>query len=270
MSRTLLIILLLLSLIFNVFFLLGRFGTQSVAVADPGERLAQSLDLTDRQRVRFDELRSDLRADTAAPRAHIAELQSNLASALEAETPNLDRVRALVEQISTEQLAARSMAADHLGSFLDILDPDQRRRLGRRMGAMSHPNHGPADLSAFDTDGDGRLDETERAEATRLIRQRRDSIREQRKAMAKRFDLDGDGNLNPDERRALREHLLEQGLVRPHPHDRRPDDRGGHGDRRGDRRHGPHRGPNGGHPDGGPPPGDQPLDTPPPGPPPPA
>jgi hypothetical protein len=70
MTRTLLIIALLLSLVFNAFFLLGRFSTETVATADPAQRLAQSLDLTDRQRVRFNELRTQLHADTAAPRAH--------------------------------------------------------------------------------------------------------------------------------------------------------------------------------------------------------
>lgn len=262
MSRTLLTILLLLSLVFNAFFLLGRFSTESVAVADPGERLAQSLKLTDRQRIRFDELRSNLQADTAAPRAHIAELQGNLAAVLEEVSPDLERARSLVEQISTERLAAQSMAADHLGSFLDILDPDQRRRLGRRMGAMSHPDRGPADLSAFDADGDGRLDETERAEATKLIRERHNTMREQRKALAAQFDADGDGSLNPDERRAFREHLLEQGLAPQRPRGHRVGDHDGPPEgRRGDGRRGPHNG----HPPGsGPPPGHGPPDGPPP------
>ena len=261
MSRMVLTILLLLSLVFNAFFLLGRFSADPVAVADPGERLAQSLKLTDRQRIRFDELRSTLQADTAAPRARIAELQGNLASVLEEESPDLEDVRSLVEQISFEQAQARSMAADHLGSFLDLLDPDQRRRLGRRMGAMSHRSRPPTDLSAFDVNNDGRLDETERAEATRLIHERHEAMRKKRKDLASQFDADGDGSLNPDERQAFREHLLEQGLAPQHPrghrvgeHDGPPEGRRGEG-RRGEGRRGPHNG----HP-----PGHNPPDEPPP------
>jgi hypothetical protein len=122
------------------------------------------------------------------------------------------------------------------------------------MGAKLHPDHGAADLSAFDTNGDGRLDDAERKQATTLIRERHDAMRSQRKALAEQFDVDGDGSLSLDERKALREQLLEQGLVPKGPRGHRPNDRRGRGNRRGEG-----HSPNGGPPPGGPPPPNAPF-----------
>ncbi|MCH2136247.1 MAG: periplasmic heavy metal sensor [Phycisphaerales bacterium] len=254
MSRSMLLIVLGLSLIFNVFFLLGRFGPGTVATADPAERLAQSLDLTQLQRTRFDELRTELQVETAAPRARIAQLQQALADELETESPDIDRVRDLTDQIAGERRSARALAADHLGSFIDMLDPDQRRRLGRRLGEASRRHHPPLpDLTEFDVNGDGEIDQSEHEAARKLVHQRHEELRQRRQAMAEEFDADGDGTLSPDERRAFREALLERGLHHPR--------RGPRGERRGPGGKQPHEHPPHDHPphggpgsDGPPPP----------------
>ena len=261
MNARILALLLGLSVLFNACFVLGWFGIgNTAAAADPAERMAQSLDLSDRQRMRFDELRTSLDNDTASLRNHVRELRGQLAQTLEQDAPDIDRVRELVAEISTQQMETRVIAADHLSSFLDLLDPKQRRALGRRLGAAGK-HHMPEHLmSSFDTDGNGEIDDAEREKARAAMQQRHEAMREQRKAMADQFDADGDGTLNPEERQALREHLLEQGLISSHRGDGNRDGRGNsEGRRRGSGRRGP--GPDG--PQDGPPPGHPPGDGPP-------
>jgi Spy/CpxP family protein refolding chaperone len=264
MNNRLLSLLLGLSVLFNACFMLGWFGIGNTATADPAERLARSLDLSDRQRMRFDELRTSLDNDTASLHVHVRELRTQLAQTLEQDAPNIDRVRELVAEISTQQMETRVIAAGHLSSFLDLLDPDQRRALGRRLGAAGKRHLPEHLLSSFDTDGNGEIDDEERQNARAAMQLRHEAMREQRKAMAEQFDSDGDGTLNPEERQALREHLLEQGLIPPHRGDGARDGRGnGEGRRRGSGRRGP--GPDGApdSPRDGPPPGHPPGDAPP-------
>lgn len=62
-------------------------------------------------------------------------------------------------------------------------------------------------LEKFDTNKDGKLDETERAAAREATRENRGKLREQ--ALAK-FDKDGDGKLNDEEKAAAREAMKER------------------------------------------------------------
>jgi Ca2+-binding EF-hand superfamily protein len=64
-------------------------------------------------------------------------------------------------------------------------------------------------LERFDHDGDGRLDDAERAEAERFLEQRRRERELRRAEMMRRFDVDGDGRLNAEEREAMRRWLQE-------------------------------------------------------------
>jgi hypothetical protein len=267
MSRRTLSIALLLSLIFNAFFLIGWLGgTGNAALADPADRLARSLELTPRQQMRFAELRSSVTAETLTLHAHIAELRDALAQTLEADAPDLERVRMLVGEISSEQANTQTIAASHLGSFIDILDKDQRRMLGRRLGGGRHPEHLHANLKAFDANDDGTIDKDERAAAMEQIRAKHEDRRRQREEIARQFDADGDGTLSGDERQALREHLLEQGLMPPHFGDRNGRPGVGRGEGRGEGRGAGRgegrgqRGPRGGPGRGGPPPPDAPQD----------
>ena len=58
-------------------------------------------------------------------------------------------------------------------------------------------------MKRFDADGDGRLNEAERA-ALRSEMEKRHSKRPDREKMMKKYDTDGDGQLSEEERSALR------------------------------------------------------------------
>ena len=256
MSKRALVVLLGLSVLFNACFVLGWIGASSTATADASNRLATSLDLNDAQRHRLDEMQQSLRSETGAIRAHVAQLRQSLAASLEAKSPDLQHVRTLVAEISSQQREAQTIAADHLGTFLDMLSPEQRRAFGRRLGRGPRHLPPPHVLEQYDADEDGEVNEHELATAMDDIRTRHAEMRERRQALAEQFDADGDGRLDETERAALREQLLEEGLMSPHHADR---ERGpGDGHRRGPRRgRGQGRNGEGPPPDGpGPPPPD--------------
>ncbi|MCH2138113.1 MAG: periplasmic heavy metal sensor [Phycisphaerales bacterium] len=262
-TRTLLI-LLSLSLLFNACFIAGWIGASNLAAAGAGagiDRLAQSLELDDVQRKHLDELHASMRSETAAIQAHVGTLRRQLAQALESDSPDLEHVRTLVADISAEQREAQMIAADHLGSFLDMLDPKQRRTLGRRLGRGGHHHMPPPHvLEPYDADDNGQLDDDELASAMSDIRSRHERIRERQAELAREFDADGDGRLNGEEREALRAKLLEEGLLPPHH-----GDRAGRGERgSGEGRRGPRRGRGQGRGGEAPPSGDGPPAQPPP------
>jgi hypothetical protein len=86
---------------------------------------------------------------------------------------------------------------------------------GGRGGPPRLHGHGPAGpgrgpvrqamLQRFDQDHDGRLNDTERAEARKAGEARRTQAQAHRKEALTRFDADGDGQLGETERQAMRE-----------------------------------------------------------------
>ena len=62
-------------------------------------------------------------------------------------------------------------------------------------------------MKQFDRDGDGRLNEEERAEAMKALREKTADLAEMRRKFAReiiaKFDKDGDGKLSREERRAM-------------------------------------------------------------------
>jgi len=76
-------------------------------------------------------------------------------------------------------------------------DPEGRR--GRR---GMPPKLRQKLLEQFDANGDGRLDETERAAAKAAMQAKREERKQQ---ILERFDADGDGQLNDEEKAAAKE-----------------------------------------------------------------
>lgn len=71
----------------------------------------------------------------------------------------------------------------------------------------------------FDKNGDGKLDDAEKADMMAKMNERNPEAAARMKEMVKRFDKDGDGKLNDDERKAMMEErakrMQEKGVTPP-------------------------------------------------------
>ena len=71
----------------------------------------------------------------------------------------------------------------------------------------------------FDKNGDGKLDDAERAAMMEAFKQRHPEAGPKMQELIKRFDKDGDGKLNDEERKAMMEerakHMQEKGVPPP-------------------------------------------------------
>jgi uncharacterized membrane protein len=231
-----------LSLIFNIFFVIGALGKRP-----PRGRLAKitqaarELDLDAQQSSRFGEIQAEFRVEADLIGQELHQIRGEIADQLNADSPDSEELSELMQRESELILQRRSTATQHFGHFVDILTPSQRHDLGHRM----HPKHGtnerPADppqvVAQFDADGDGKLNDEERIEAHQAMDRRREQAFRRRAEMREQFDADGDEQLSPQEREAMRAWLLEQGLKpprneggpkggRPHRGDHRPPRRG--------------------------------------------
>ncbi|MDP7070108.1 MAG: periplasmic heavy metal sensor [Phycisphaerales bacterium] len=251
MKSRLLLVLLILSLIFNVFFLIGalRQPAKRNAMAELA-RVAHELRLDDRQAERFGELRDSFRGEAGVVGEELREVRQAIRDALASESVDTAALEQLMARESELIASRRELAAGHFGRFVDLLTPQQRHDLGRRLhgGRGERPGDPHLLVQKFDADGDGALDDVEWREAHRLMEQRRDKRAVRREELRRQFDLDANGELEPEEREAMRAWLLEQGFSPPQDGPRRHPPRGD----------GPRGGPppGGGHgPRGGPPPG---------------
>ncbi len=257
MKTRILMALLGLSIIFNIFFVAGalrhqRRGDPVAAIT----QVANELSLDTQQADRLAELRKSFREDTALIREELHEVHEAIGIEMASDAPDATTLRELMERESDLIAQRRQAAQQHFGHFVDLLTPEQRHGLGRRM----HPKHMHSDRPAepphiverFDSDGDGTLDDEERAEARRSVETRRQRHVNWQAEMRHKFDENQDGHLDAEEQEALRAWLLEQGFTPP---DEFRDD---HRRRRDHRRPGgpPPRG--GPHGSGGSPPGNQP------------
>jgi Spy/CpxP family protein refolding chaperone len=267
MKIRLLMALLALSLIFNIFFIAGAMRQQR-----PGDpiaaitRVANELSLDEQQAGRLAELRASFREETALVREELHEVHDAIASEMASDSPDGTILRSLMEREASLIAERRQAAQQHFGHFVELLTPEQRHDLGRRMhpdrGRGDRPGDPPHIVQRFDVDGDGVLNDAERGEARRAVETRREQHATWRADMRRQFDENQDGRLDAEEREAMRAWLLEQGITPP------DEFREEHRRRRDQRRHGggppPRGGPRGpgGLPPGGPP------SSPPPGPPP--
>jgi len=257
MKVPLLSALLALSVIFNIFFIAGAM--QPNRPEDPIAsitRVANELSLDQQQADRLSELRASFREETALVREELHEVHDAIGAEMASESPDGTKLRTLMQREAALIGERRAAAQQHFGHFAELLTPEQRHHLGRRM----HPEHGRRDHRAdppyvadrFDADGDGVLNESERAEARKSVEIRRNQQATWRAEMRQKFDENQDGRLDANEREAMRAWLLEQGITPP------DDSRDEHRRRRG-----------GGPPRGGPRgPGGPPSGNPPQGPPP--
>lgn len=199
-----------LSLLFNVFFAVGYAKARAEAQTGSSRAVGlvtQELNLDKRQAAAFASLRTGGDEDVLRP--GIALAQQELIAELDHEEPDPDRVRAIVARQGELIQQQRLSGFDRMCDFVRVLTPEQRHQMFKRLrhgGPFSAERHREL-VKRFDKNGDGELDETEKAEAHTFIdarrAERRGRMEERRKEMRERFDANGDGELDEEERAAL-------------------------------------------------------------------
>jgi hypothetical protein len=223
MSRKSLLIALGLSLLFNVFVLVG-FVTKSEAPASSStstsdnkpsvSKVASELQLTDDQAKLLAELREDHRQQATVFDESLALVQQGMVAELRKENPDLTKLRSLVEQEAELYRQRRLAGADLYGKFVGKLDPQQRRKL---VGRVPHGPHGPIPrviMERFDRNHNGRLDPDEYQDARQeMEKRRRDTMHgapPPRMPSWRQFDANHDGIMDAQELAAMDEFQQQQ------------------------------------------------------------
>jgi len=206
------------SLLFNVFFAVGYVRARVAAAEGPRDmasRVQAELGLDDDQAARFRSLQARMREDTRVLWEGAALVEQQILEELGRDEPDPLRLRELGARKAELHRQRRTTASALFGEFMTTLSPDQRGRFSKRMRHDRHRGHdSERALRHFDANGDGRLDEAERAEADRAIEEHRRSREERWREERDRFDADGDGQLDETERAALRDWMRENGRER--------------------------------------------------------
>ena len=231
MTRTMLTALLALSVIFNVFFVIGAMTHSPEYQSNRRlQRMTRELELDARQSDRLAELRTSFGNQNAVLQGDLHHIRMQIAQELDGDAPDLDLVRDLMEQEAELAATRRASAAQHFSDFIDLLSPPQRHALGRRLAADRKPRTLPPEVaSGFDEDGNGILSEEEHARARAEMRRRHEQRRHRREQARERFDTNENGTLDAEEREAMRAWLLEQGFEVSEAFDRprsRPNEKG--------------------------------------------
>jgi len=197
--------LLTLSLVFNFFFAGGFFEARStgdqVQAEDGTQVVAQRLGLSDEQSRAYVQLRDDMAAKARQARESIFAARQELWGAVSGDLADPRRTQDLIEFEAEQTQQLRLQMAEHLGSFMRILNPQQRRTLMEAIQRReaTHPFAGQA-FQRFDANRDGKLDDQERAAVRERLGSRLPEIQRMRQRLLDRFDTDDDGKLSPEER----------------------------------------------------------------------
>ncbi len=234
MKNQLIFLALILSVLFNVFFVVGYVQARRTrAVGDVTGRVVNELGLDTAQSKLFAELRSRDREDAEVYQDSLTLVRQELVEELNRLESNPQRLVGIIDQEAELHRQRRLAEAGSLNDFVASLTPDQRRKLMKRLsGATMHERRREEMLRRFDADGDGKIDEHERLAAREFMQTRRAQheqrwgrppgergnrrgdprARENRMKMElwKRFDADGDGRLDVDERQTMMQWILSQ------------------------------------------------------------
>lgn len=209
MTRSIVWFLLVLSLLFNVFFVFGYMQAKANSQLQNGdiaeanrvtEFVGNELKLDDKQRQVFSKLRSEMRVFNES----IALADQELLNELEKETPDLSAIREMVVDQTDLNNQRRVERSQRFNEFLKTLSPDQCRRLSDRVGRSRHGrDRFQRVLLRFDENKNGKLDEDEMAKANAFHDTMREKWRKDREnkrtEMLEQYDANGDGDIGKEE-----------------------------------------------------------------------
>ena len=228
MKQNLLLFALVLSGLFNVFFVGGYLKARAEAARDVTVAVGRELGLDTAQAALFKQLRETGHADAELYQDSITLVRRELVDELNVDH-DPERVAEIVDREADLRRQWRQAEARRFTDFVGSLEPQQRRALHSRMKhAVSKQDRHEALLRRFDANGDGVLDEQERRAAREHMQTRRAERerrgrngfggppgkdrrgsrspgmdRRVRHELFSRFDADGDGQLDAREQAAL-------------------------------------------------------------------
>lgn len=203
MSRKALLVALFLSLVFNVFVLVGFARARAMhgpmrdwkidSQREPGrprqpngpmptKHFGKDLKLDERQQQLFAQLQEDYRQRGTVFEHSSALLRQSMNEELRKENPDIERVRELVNEESDLFRQRRLSEANLFGRFLRELSPEQRRIMVERFGRSGQHQPPPIPqriLEKFDLNRNGRLEPDEMREARREMERRRREMPDQ-------------------------------------------------------------------------------------------
>lgn len=206
MNTKVLMLLLALSVLFNISVLIGFTQTRSQKSDQPAsedqvvKEVAGELKLDEKQAKMFAELRGNLHSRGMVFDEGAALVQQDLLAELRKESPDIDQVRQLVARRAELDQQRRLANAELFGEFIGVLTPQQRKALGMRFGFGGH-RPPPLDmLHRFDTNHDGRLDADELKAAKVQFESRRKEMQDMPHPWRRPPEPGGDGWHNDHER----------------------------------------------------------------------
>ncbi len=242
MKPNLVLFALVLSLLFNVFFIAGYTRARRAAARDVTDVVGRELDLNDAQYALFKQLRAVGHDDAEMYRDSITLVRHELVQELDRPDGDPRRLAEIVEREADVRRQWKLADASRLVEFIESLTPEQRHAMRLRMKRATDGDRPAWRIRRFDTNGDGVLDDEERqaaharmqalrAERAEHWRQRfgngpdgdhrrwsggpgrpgrpgggsagSGGERRIRRELMKRFDADGDGTLDANERETL-------------------------------------------------------------------
>lgn len=169
MKSPFIVLLLALSVLFNVFFLAGYVQARR-AVADVAnapaltEQVRGELGLDAAQTALFDDLRRKWRDDAEVYAESLALLRQDMVEELDRDPRDAARLGEVLEREAELRRQWRFAEAGRFGDFLGALTPEQRRKLMGRM-ERGGPRRGGRLMQQFDVNRNGMLEPEERAAA---------------------------------------------------------------------------------------------------------
>jgi len=164
-------VLLAISIIFNFTFAGGflhaRSGYEAIQAPEAGTKMvADEFNLTEAQRKVFSNLRQEAQTRAKELRQSLLLARQELWSEMSCDQPDPQRIGEIQDRLAELYWEYRRQSSEHLRQFLAVLNSQQREAVMQKIRERERSHYwGRRFLERFDTNSDGKLDESERSRA---------------------------------------------------------------------------------------------------------